>query len=101
LAKNATHASEKAIRLLQSSEFSSMIDSGMLEPGTLALVGQMGRAMAETRSAQNGQLGLFGMLGAMRDPQVQRTLDFAMRFAKELGRQLDGADEASPKLLTP
>lgn len=43
----------------------------------------------EKAAGQDRSLGLFGTVGALRDPEVQRAVGFLMGVAKHLGRALD------------
>lgn len=56
------------------------------------LLGQLGQALSSTRGERPGRAGLLAMLRASREPDVQRTLDFTVRFLRHLGGCLD-ADE--------
>ncbi|MCA9545861.1 MAG: DUF1641 domain-containing protein [Myxococcales bacterium] len=86
--------------LLDSAEFRTLMDSEILSPRAVRVVGQAARALAAEPSAQDEarKLGLFGLLRALRDPDMQRSLGFAVRFARGFGRQID--DRGAPALLT-
>jgi uncharacterized protein YjgD (DUF1641 family) len=79
--------------LFQSDEFEALLDSGVLDPEALEAVGSLGSALVESqKEAQRGetpQRGFFGVIGALRDPDVQRALGFVMSFAKKFGRALN------------
>lgn len=66
--------------------------SGTLAPDTVAVVGEMGAAATSTHKkqeyAQYSPKGIFGLLGALKDPNVQATLGFAIAFAHNYGQTL-------------
>lgn len=66
-----------------------LLESGVLAEAPVAVVEQAALAMAETCAEHPLPIGPFGALRAMRDPGVQRTLGFALRFAKRFGESLD------------
>lgn len=86
--------------LLDSPEFRTLMDSGILSPRAVRVVGQAARALAADPSGNDEErkLGMFGLLRTLRDPDMQRTLGFAVRFARGFGRQID--DRGAPTLLT-
>lgn len=74
--------------MLQSQEFAGLMNSGVLNPQTLTIVGEAGNALVETMEASHQPVGLFGLMGALRDPDVQRGLGFLVEFGKRFGRKL-------------
>ena len=78
--------------LFQSNEFEALLDSGVLDPEALQAVGSLGTALVESqKEAERGETprrGLFGMIGALRDPDVQRAIGFVLSFAKTFGQAL-------------
>jgi len=80
--------------LFQSDEFEALLDSGVLDPEALQAVGSLGSALVESqKEAQEGEIpkrGLFGLFGALRDPDVQHAVGFITTFAKKFGRNLRG-----------
>ena len=69
-----------------------VLQSEMLNPDTIDMLAEVGAAGTEgfeTARRQNTQVSLFGALGAMRDPQVQRGLGVAIEVAKALGRRME------------
>lgn len=72
----------------------TLVRSGMLEPKTVEALGTMGRSVAdsydEARAARRDPrpLGVFGLLKAIRDPDVNRALDFALHVSKVYGQSL-------------
>lgn len=80
--------------LFQSEEFDALLKSGVLDPEALEIVGSLGSALVESqKEARRGETprrGLFGLLGALRDPDVQRAIGFVTTFAKRFGQKLSG-----------
>jgi hypothetical protein len=72
-----------------SAEFDAVMDSGVLEPKTLRVIGSAGQALATSQQATPKPVGLLGALGALRDPEVRKALGFAVTFAKQFGRALE------------
>lgn len=77
--------------VLDSPQFKALIASDVLAPETLEVVGRAGRALATQSNEACGQTGLLGALGAARDPDVQRALNFVLGFARSFGRNMDCA----------
>jgi hypothetical protein len=69
-------------------ELDALLKSGVLEPGTLRVVGELGRALTETAAAPPTTPGVFGLLKALGQPDVQRALGFLVTFAERFGRRL-------------
>ena len=78
--------------LFQSDEFEALLESGVLDPEALQAVGSLGSALVDTqkeaRRGETPQRGFFGLLGALRDDDVQRAIGFITTFAKKFGRNL-------------
>lgn len=70
-------------------EIHALVESGVFDPRAVAVVASAGTAMAATRSDAPPPVGAFALLGALRDPDVQRAAGFAVAFARRFGRNLD------------
>jgi hypothetical protein len=81
-------AVERVARLMQSSAFHDVLGSGILEPDVVQAVGQVGRALSAATRERGERAGLMALLRATRDPQVQRTIDFGLRFLRHLGERI-------------
>ncbi len=85
-----------------------LLRSDVLDPHALAVVGKTGRALAKCHEAAASgvgdpeRVGMLGLLGALRDPEVQRSLAFAIRVAREFGRLLptDSSSSSTRSLQT-
>jgi uncharacterized protein YjgD (DUF1641 family) len=69
-------------------ELDALLKSGVLAPGTLRIIGELGRALTETAAAPAVTSGVLGLLKALRRPDVQRALGFIVTFAERFGRRL-------------
>ena len=69
-------------------ELDALLKSGVLEPSTLRVVGELGRALTETAAAPPATPGVLGLLKALGQPDVQRALGFLVTFAERFGRRL-------------
>lgn len=90
----------RVTEVLDSPQFKALLDSDVLAPETLEIVGRAGRALTEQSSEACRRTGLIGTLRAAGDPDVQRTLDFALGFARKFGSQMDCA-QPERQLPTP
>ncbi len=67
-------------------------EAGVLAPESIRVVGDVGAAATATsvkhEYAASVPKGVFGLLGALRDPDVQASLGFAIAFARNYGRKL-------------
>lgn len=75
--------------LLSSPEFYSLMDSGMLSPTTLNVLGRFAEALNTANKAPGGEGGFLYMMRSTRDKRVRRALHFAMQVMGEFGARLD------------
>ena len=88
LTKQGTFALKQLSTVLASTEFEALMSSGILSPSTLGVVAQAGEALTESQSETPKKVGLFGTMGALRDPDRKRALGFIMTFMKNFGKKL-------------
>jgi len=69
-------------------ELDALLKSGVLAPGTLRVISELGRALTETAAAPPATFGLLALLKAFGQPDVQRALGFLVNFAERFGRRL-------------
>ncbi len=74
--------------LLESGEVNNLLDSGIIAPEAVTVIGSTAQALIESRAEPPQKVGLFGMLTAMRDPDMQRAIGFLMSFGKQFGQKL-------------
>lgn len=63
-----------------------------IDPATTAKLAssvQRGLSEAEARQADSRKISLFGLLKALRDPDVNRSIRFGLHFLKGMGKELD------------
>lgn len=65
----------------------SLLESGLLDPESIEVVEKAGDALADSQKAPP-EVGFFGLLRAMRDPDTRRALGFLTEFGKRFGREL-------------
>jgi uncharacterized protein YjgD (DUF1641 family) len=71
-----------------------LVKSGMLEPKTVTVLGQIGRSAAQSfedaKSAPPNAkpLGIFALMSALKDPDVNRAISFALNVSKAYGQSL-------------
>jgi hypothetical protein len=87
--RKGAETATKLCAVVCSPEFAAVIESGVLEPQTLSVIGSAGQALAASQQAPPKPVGPLGALGALRDPEVRKALGFAVTFAKQFGRALN------------
>lgn len=74
----------------RSDQISALLDSAVLSPSTIQVIGNLGAAAAAadatTHGKQNQVGGIFSILGQLKDPDVQNTLAFLFEFARTFGQ---------------
>jgi hypothetical protein len=69
-------------------ELESLLQSGVLDPAAVTVVGEIGQALTDAAARPSSEIGVVGLLKAMRDPDVRRALGLLVTFAKLLGARL-------------
>jgi uncharacterized protein YjgD (DUF1641 family) len=93
--KSLFQVSIRLNEVLSSPEFEALMQSGILSPETVSVVGKAGSALTESYRASAGgdpeskKIGLFGLLRMLNDPDVQRSLHLLTTFAKTFGAKID------------
>lgn len=73
-----------------------LLDSGVLAEAPVAVVERAALSMAQTCAEHPAPIGPWAAMRAMREPGVQRTLGFALRFARRFGESF--ITEDAPRL---
>jgi hypothetical protein len=79
------------------SELGSLQKAGLFDPEVIKILGRAGRAMSaavqDPEAHSNATRGIFSIIGLLKDPQIARTLNFFISFARHFGGDLskDGA----------
>jgi hypothetical protein len=66
----------------------TLLNSGVLDPAALRIVGEFGKAIAETAGGPSPSLGPMGLWKALNQPEVQRALGFLVTVAQRFGGRL-------------
>ena len=77
--------------LLESGEVKNLLDSGIIAPEAVGVVSSAAEALVTSRGQSTPQVGMMGMVKALRDPDLQRALGFMILFGKEFGKNLSTA----------
>ena len=64
-------------------------EAGVLNPKAVRTVGAMAQALVSSQQEKPPKLGIFGLMKAMGDPEIQTALGFMINFAKHFGRRLN------------
>jgi uncharacterized protein YjgD (DUF1641 family) len=75
-------------------DLDALLKSGVLAPGTLRVVGELGRALTDTAATPPAPLGIVGLVKALGRPDVQRALGFLVAVAERFGSRLREAPPA-------
>jgi hypothetical protein len=79
-------------------ELGSLKEAGFFEPEVVKIIGRTGRAMSaaarDPEAHSDESRGIFSLTGLLKDPEIARTLNFIISFARHFGGDLDGADSA-------
>lgn len=69
-----------------------LLQSGLISAEATAVIGRAATALVDSQRESGSRpaerIGPFGLIGALRDPQLQKTLAFAVRFARSFGRHV-------------
>lgn len=85
------------LRLTTSPELEALTTSGMLDPRALRLLGMVARATAEADADEPPRVSMLGMVRALGDADVQRSMGFALRIMSGLGRSLTREKKILPR----
>ncbi|MEZ4373397.1 MAG: DUF1641 domain-containing protein [Polyangiaceae bacterium] len=70
----------------------AFFDSGMLSPHAVDLLAKMAAALSQAATQGVKPVGLFGALGAMREPGVQQAMGMLVAMGRTLGDALNGVE---------
>ncbi len=95
LLKSAAEVWVWLVNFLQGPEINTLLSSGVLDTSSVEVVGRAGKALASVGEGAAGTAGPMDLFRALRDPDVQRSLDFGLRFARRFGKLIDTPDRAA------
>jgi uncharacterized protein YjgD (DUF1641 family) len=84
----AVDALQRLAEVASTPAFAKLLDSGLLDAAALSTAGAAGTALVETRAGGFEPVGVFGTLGKLGDPDVQKAMGFAFALAKRFGAGL-------------
>ncbi len=87
-ARNGLDAAGRLVNLLQSDEIKALMDSGVLDPKTLVIIGNAANALVESRTHVE-KAGPFTLLRALFNSDLQRTLGFLLSFGQHFGKRME------------
>jgi len=84
----AVDALQRLAEVASTPAFAKLLDSGLLDTAALSTASAAGTALVETRAGAIEPVGLFGTLGKLGDPDIQKAMGFAFALAKRFGAGL-------------
>lgn len=78
----------RTINLVESPQFDALLNSGVLDPAAIEVVGKVGKALADSSAQEIKPVGAFDLLKAIGDPDVQRGLGFLVSVGRNFGQEL-------------
>jgi hypothetical protein len=74
-------------------ELGALKEAGFFDVEVVRIIGRAGRAMAATardpKALSSETRGIFSLLGLLKDPDIARSLNFVISFARHFGGDLD------------
>lgn len=82
-------------------ELASLKEAGFFEPEVVRIIGRTGRAMSaaakDPDAHSDDTRGIFSLTGLLKDPEIARTLNFIISFARHFGGDVDKDGAGSAK----
>jgi uncharacterized protein YjgD (DUF1641 family) len=80
-------------------QFVALKQAGFFDADVVGIVGRAGRAMAATvrdpKAQSTDTRGVFSLMSLLKDPDIARTLNFAISFARHFGEDLKDSGSRS------
>jgi uncharacterized protein YjgD (DUF1641 family) len=87
------------------SEFAALKQAGVFDAEVVKIIGRTGRAMAATvrdpKAHSSETRGIFSLLGLLKDPDIARSLNFLISFARHFGGDLNHGRPGPNKSTSP
>ena len=96
LARNLHTFGKQLVQLMESGAFSKLIDSGILDNKSIEVVGALGNSLAISRNHKKS-IGVFGLVSALFNKDIQRSLGFSVNLATHFGRKLKNEEIGESK----
>jgi len=74
--------------LVASDGFDAVIDSGILDPDAVSIIGDMGYTLAQCRKDPPQRVGIFGLMRLLNDDDAKVALGFLANFARRFGARV-------------
>ena len=84
-------------------DLGTLKEAGFFDPEVVKILARTGRAMSaaarDPESSSSAPRGIFSLIGLLKDPEIARSLNFMISFARHFGGGLDkdGAGSAKSK----
>jgi|TARA_Y100000748_G_scaffold2064_1_gene1817 uncharacterized protein YjgD (DUF1641 family) len=88
LGENLKKMSGHLIEIIESGALTQLLESGVLDPKSIEIVGALGNSLAISKN-HTKSVGIFGVLSSVYNKDVQRSLGFALNLATHFGRKLN------------
>jgi hypothetical protein len=86
--RHAIHGTVRLGQFVMSDEFNTLMDSGMLDPNAVRLIGRVGRALSDISQESVRGAGVIRLVGASRTKDFRKSVGFGIRFAERFGQLL-------------
>ncbi|MCO6490158.1 MAG: DUF1641 domain-containing protein [Phaeodactylibacter sp.] len=86
LSQKGITVAKRTADLVDSEEFDALLHSDLFNPKTLDVLSVVSGALTQCRMDPPKRAGVFKLLGAMRDPEIQKSLGFLLSFGRNFGR---------------
>jgi hypothetical protein len=97
IAGNAALALSRLGTLLESREFVTLMNSGVLDPNAVAVVGRAGSALTHATTEGAERIGVFALLRELNDPGVRNGIAFGLNVLRAFGAGLDAVNRPNPE----
>lgn len=87
LALNLSKLSGELIDLIESGTLIKLVDSGILDSKSIEVVGALGHSLAVSKGTEK-RVGPLGIISAIFNKDIQRSLGFTINLATHFGRKL-------------
>lgn len=86
LSRQGVKVTKRVVNLVDSEEFDALLQSDLFNPKTLDVLSVVSGALTQCRMDPPHRAGIFKLLGAVRDPEIQKSLGFLLSFARNFGK---------------
>lgn len=94
---NLLGALQAFVKALAQPELQELWESGAFSPEAIGTMNQLARSVVRAKEEGEVRVGLFGAVGRMQDPDVQRAVGFALTMAKAFGESAGARDAGTER----